>query len=139
MHITNGTYDTINKWFQYKQKQNIQPCHNCNGPRFIVRDSSQSYNFFVFSLNVDNIAISKTIRVTKPDGTSALLPLKGVVYLGQNHFTAQIIDANKNIWFYDGITTKSSCKLYNTMTNTTEKQLMMCDTKQAVLVIYARK
>ena len=92
-----------------------------------------------FSLNIDNIAISKTIRVIKPDGTSALLPLKGIVYLGQNHFTAQIVDAKKNIWFYDGITTKLSCKLQNTMKNTTEKQLMMCNTKQAVLVIYARK
>ncbi|KAI0314694.1 hypothetical protein OF83DRAFT_1063406 [Amylostereum chailletii] len=35
--------------------------------------------------------------------------LKGIVYYGQVHFTARVIDRNDDVWFHDGITTKESC------------------------------
>ncbi|KAF8224592.1 hypothetical protein L208DRAFT_1198765, partial [Tricholoma matsutake] len=38
----------------------------------------------------------------------SMLPLKGVVYSGEFHFTSQII-SDKNVWYHDGMTTKSKC------------------------------
>ena len=139
MHITNRNLNSINKWFMNWQKQSVHPCHNCQSDQVLIRDVSQSHNLFVFGLNVGGIAISKSIRIFKADNTCSLLPIRGIVYSGGNHFVAQFIDSKKDVWFHDGITTKTMCVLKGHLKDMTEKQLTTCNTKQAVLVLYARK
>ncbi|KAJ7285324.1 hypothetical protein C8J57DRAFT_1038335, partial [Mycena rebaudengoi] len=34
--------------------------------------------------------------------------LRGVVYHGGSHFTSRIVDSCGDVWFHDGITTKST-------------------------------
>ncbi|KAA1479679.1 hypothetical protein DENSPDRAFT_743690, partial [Dentipellis sp. KUC8613] len=35
--------------------------------------------------------------------------LKGIIYLGQNHFTSRIIGKKGEVWYHDGMTTKEKC------------------------------
>ena len=93
----------------------------------------------VFGINVGGVAISKCIRVLKPDSTSYLIPVRGIIYSGNNHFVAQFVDSKKNVWFHDGITTRTKCVLQGQLKDKNEKQLMTCGEKQAVIVLYAKK
>jgi hypothetical protein len=92
----------------------------------------------MFSLNVTRIAISKTVRVKSDNNKDIMLPLKGVVYSGEFHFTSRII-SDKNVWYHDGITTKSKCWNEGNATSFSEKKYMSCNNKVAVLAIYAKK
>ncbi len=139
MHITNNNLNSTNKWFLNWQKQNVQSCHSCQSPQVLTRDVSNSHNLFIFGLSVGSIAISKSIRILKPDGTCSLLPVRGIVYSGNNHFVAQFMDSKKNIWFHDGMTTRTTCVLQGHLKNMTERQLIKCGEKQAVMVIYGKK
>jgi hypothetical protein len=92
----------------------------------------------MFSLNVTGIAISKSIRIKDANNKDTVLPLKGIVYLGNFHFTCRII-SDKNVWFHDGITTKSKCDKVGHITDFSDKMFMTCNNKHAVLAIYAKK
>ena len=35
--------------------------------------------------------------------------IKGIIYLGDEHFTSRLIDKEGTVWYHDGITTKSRC------------------------------
>ena len=138
IHLYNN-FDNINKGFQYWQKHEGYKCNICQSQQTITRNISNSYNLFAFALEHSNIAINKTVQVQKPNNSFSLIPLKGIIYIGNNHFTARIIDAKKNVWFYDGISTGKTCRYEKSLSAFTEKKLMTCDNNQAVLAIYARK
>ena len=139
MHITDKKSNSINKWFLNWQKQNVDSCHTCNSPQVLIRDVSQSHNFFVFGLSVGGITISKSIKIIKHDGKYSLLPVKGIIYSGNNHFVAQFVDSKRNVWFHDGMTTRATCILRGCLKDISEKQLMSCNAKEAVMVLYAKK
>jgi hypothetical protein len=89
---------------------------------------------FAFGLSVGGIAVSKSLCIFKPDGTCSLLPVRGIVYSGCNHFVAQFIDSKKNVWYHDGMTTRTKCVSKGHLKNMNERQLMTCGEKQAVMV-----
>jgi hypothetical protein len=138
MHITNRNFNSTNKWFTNWQKQNTHACHVCQTPQVLTRDVSQSHNLFIFGLSVGDIAISKSLRIFKPDGTCSLLPVRGIIYSGSNHFVAQFIDSKKNVWYHDGMTTRTKCVLQCHLKTMNERQLMTYGEKQAVMVIYGK-
>ena len=94
IHLYNN-FDNINKGFQYWQKHEGHKCNICQSQQTITRNISNSYNLFAFALEHSNIAINKTVQVQKPNNSFSLIPLKGIIYIGNNHFTARIIDAKK--------------------------------------------
>jgi len=67
-----------------------------------------------------------------------MLPLKGVVYSGEFHFTSRII-SGKDVWYHDGMITRSKCWNEGNATSFSEKKYMSCNNKDAVLAIYAKK
>ncbi|KAJ7882877.1 hypothetical protein B0H13DRAFT_1623774, partial [Mycena leptocephala] len=65
--------------------------------------------------------------------------LRGIMYRGKNHFTCKFIDRQGEIWFHNGITTRSTCTPeVNIATVTNLLNLHSCGTKKAVAVVYAR-
>ena len=92
----------------------------------------------MFSLNVTGIAISKTVKLRGSNNKDTVLLLKGIVYSGNFHFTCQIV-SDKDVWFHDGMTTRSTCEREGHITDFTDKKLMMYNNTVALLAIYAKE
>src|SRR5215469_3806272 len=76
------------------------------------------------------------------DGTRHTLKLRGIIYIGQYHFTCRVFDENGAIWHNDGITTgrTSSFEGYLQDLDDTNELLytnINDQIKRAVTVIYA--
>lgn len=138
-------YDSINKWFDNHQNHSTDKCPTCHSDRIIKRNMSDSHNVFVFNIeSTANISVSKSLSISKPEGNTMRIPLKGVIYLGGYHFISRIVDANKNIWYNDGQLTGNYSEYEGKLNDCTEKQLQThVDrnnvTRRAVFAIYARK
>jgi hypothetical protein len=72
--------------------------------------------------------------------------LKGVIYLGDEHFTSRMIDNSGMIWYHDGISTKSQCISEFNVCDLPNKQWLKTinrntgfNIKEAVIVIYIRE
>ena len=138
MQIMNNHSKSINDWFQIWQKQPANSCQNCKSMQHIIHKFPIAPEILMFSINMTGIAISKTVRVKSAMNKDVLLPLKGVVYSGEFHFVSRII-SDKDVWFHDGIITKSKCCKEGHITDFNDKMLMMHKKKNAVLAIYAKK
>jgi hypothetical protein len=138
MHIMSSNLKSINGWFQNWQNESTDDDYECQSKQHIIRNFTVTPELLMFSLNVTGIAISKSIRIKDANNKDTVLPLKGIVYLGNFHFTCRII-SDKNVWFHDGITTKSKCDKVCHITDFSDKMFMTCNNKHAVLAIYAKK
>jgi hypothetical protein len=72
--------------------------------------------------------------------------LKGIIYLGEEHFTSRIIDDAGFIWYHDGITTKSYCVREINISNLPNLQWLKTirlndenSIKNAVFIIYIQE
>ncbi|TDL15283.1 hypothetical protein BD410DRAFT_732934 [Rickenella mellea] len=82
-----------------------------------------------------NTSISHKLTWKIWDDTKTLR-LAGIIYLGNAHFTARIIDQNQNVWWHDGMTTKNKCINEGNLKNITPQKLKLLDGRKACLVIY---
>jgi hypothetical protein len=137
MEVLDKHSKSINGWFQNWQKQPTDNCQKCRSPQHILHKFAIAPEILMFSINVTNIGISKTVRV-KHTNKDILLPLKGVVYSGEFHFVSRII-SDKDVWFHDGMVTKSKCYKEGHITDFTDQTLMIHKKRHAVLAIYAKK
>ena len=69
---------------------------------------------------------------------SAIYILKGIVYYGDEHFTARIF-INNDVWFHDGITTSQKCIKEGNINYFTNDDLLQCQGKIAVLIVFAHE
>jgi hypothetical protein len=137
MEVLDKHSKSINGWFQNWQKQPTDNCQKCRSSQYILHKFDIAPEILIFSINVTNIGISKTVRV-KYTNKDILLPLKGVVYSGDFHFVSRII-SDKDVWFHDGMVTKSKCHKEGHITDFTDQTLMIHKKRHAVLAIYAKK
>ncbi|KAF9455951.1 hypothetical protein BDZ94DRAFT_1135828, partial [Collybia nuda] len=61
--------------------------------------------------------------------------LRGIIYYGDNHFTARYITSGGQIWFHDGMITGQSMR-YEGMLNS-QLDLYTCQSKTAVSALYS--
>jgi hypothetical protein len=83
-----------------------------------------------------DIRLSSNIDLNIINGLSSL-QLRGVIYLGNYHFTSCIISTDGETWFHDGITTGQSCDWYENINLQSEQNLSTCKGKKSVLAICA--
>jgi hypothetical protein len=138
MHVTSSILKSTNSWFQNWQEESAANCLQCQSGQKVIRQFSIAPEMLVFGLNVTGMAISKTVRVKGANNKDSMLPLKGVVYSGEFHFTSRII-SGKDVWYHDGMITRSKCWNEGNATSFSEKKYMSCNNKDAVLAIYAKK
>ena len=63
--------------------------------------------------------------------------LCGIIYLGNFHFVARIIDKGQTVWFYDGASSEAlKGKKEGKLSQTDARTLIQCGTKKASLVVY---
>jgi hypothetical protein len=128
--------NTINNWLQSWQ-QSPTICNSCISVQKTNHGFLQPPELLIFSIDSNNVTISKIIKVARNNNKSFTLPLKGIVYLKDFHFTSRII-SNKVVWFHDGQVTKDKCKNEGSITEFDNKRLTKCNDANAVLAIYAK-
>ena len=109
MHIMESRLKNTNAWFQNWQKEPTDNCQECNTQQHIIQNFAIAPEIIMFSLNVTGISISKTVKLKGSNNKNTVLPLKGVIYSGNFHFTCQLI-SDKDVWFHDGMITKVSVR-----------------------------
>jgi hypothetical protein len=70
-------------------------------------------------------------------GTRKVIRLRGVIYLGDAHFSARFISQEGHVWFHDGISTGRSCVDDGPLMDLLPENLRNTRGKQAVALIYA--
>ena len=91
----------------------------------------------VFEINLRSITISKSLQFGQ-EGETVGLNIRGLIYHGDFHFTSCIIGIDGNVWYHDGITTRSRCENEGDIDKFSSKNLLKCRGKDLVLVVYAR-
>ena len=82
-----------------------------------------------------DIYTSYSILLKVDNNINKELYLRDIIYYKDNYFILRIITRDKDIWYYDGITTGKSC-IYEGKLNQT-CHLNEYDSKNLVLAIYA--
>ncbi|KAJ6481340.1 hypothetical protein C8R47DRAFT_1284520 [Mycena vitilis] len=92
----------------------------------------------LFDLNHCKLVLDNELKFNV-DGVVSALRLRGIIYGGQNHFTARFVRQDGSMWFHDGITTGRDC-VGEVNINTLEDRLVLhkCGEKKAVAAVYAR-
>jgi len=65
--------------------------------------------------------------------------LKGIIYLKDFHFIYHLIASDYNVWFNGGRITGRTCHEKGHLSDFNNSDLLICDGKKAVLVIYIQK
>src|SRR5882724_7842651 len=96
-----------------------------------------SPSMLVFEINTRNIKVSKTLKFEQ-EGETVVLDVRGLIYHGDFHFTSHIIRTDGNVWYHDGMTSRSSCENEGDFDKFSSKNLLKCRGKKLILVVYAR-
>lgn len=135
LYLTDHSFDDTNSWYQNWQKNGQSTCAKCNAKQpSIDIHTIQPPDMLLICIEGSGTAISKTLKINIKN-KSVRLHLKGVVYLGDFHFTCKIVFDDK-IWFHDGIETKRSCRLEGNITEINKDMLMKHNGHNAVSAIY---
>ncbi|KAJ3869922.1 hypothetical protein EV359DRAFT_28906 [Lentinula novae-zelandiae] len=77
-----------------------------------------------------------TLTVQDASNKNQKYSLSDIIYFGEAHYTARIIDQDGKVWYYDGIADNGRFS-YNGNINTDDIQLHKRGQKQAAVAIYA--
>ena len=105
MHVAHSASGSILQILEnHMCHQSQQVCGNCTAPLETKIHFSDTHNIYTVDVTDRHVTLSKTVK-TQESACATTLHLKGLVYHGNYHFTCQIIDKSRNIWFHDGIAT----------------------------------
>ncbi|KIM40837.1 hypothetical protein M413DRAFT_72469 [Hebeloma cylindrosporum] len=84
-----------------------------------------------------NASPSIQVQLSHNSG-SRTYKLRGLIYYEDFHFVSRIVDNSGQVWFHDGITTKSYCEWERTINLSSETQWMRtADSRDLIYCIYA--
>ena len=120
-------------------------CHNktlkctyCNGKIHQIIYFHRPLPLLMLAINHAKIEICKSMILNVSDNPANYI-LKGVVYLGEFHFTSRIITSDNVVWFHDGITTANVCVKEDMLKTFNKSNLTFCNEKQAELLLYTKE
>ena len=61
-----------------------------------------------------------------------------LIYFGNNHFTARLIDRSCNVWYYDSTANDGRCKEEKKFTDFNTAELAECNMGVATCILYAK-
>ena len=91
----------------------------------------------VFEINLRSITVSKSLQFGQ-EGETVGLNIRGLIYHGDFYFTSHVIGIDGDVWYHDGITTRSRCDNEGHIDKFSSKNLLKCRGKDLALVVYAR-
>ena len=136
-HCTPSFSGELSEYLSYIliTKQN-HPCQRCQG---IIKQHIaflRAPPLIMFGLCIKKCVELSNMCELSIDNRTYTYTLRGIVYFGSAHFTSRIFMDGK-VWFHDGITTKQKCFDEGDFYEFSNQELLECNEKFAVLVIYA--
>ncbi|KAJ7130032.1 hypothetical protein C8R43DRAFT_896500 [Mycena crocata] len=133
---------TLQSWLDQYLARGREACSAChvNGlnTRLTMRATIRDIPPIIwFDINHPRLCFNRDIRLESTAGLR-VLRIRGIIYGGQSHFTAKVIDPDGQIWFHDGIGTRGVCIPQGNIQEVDPMSLHKCGEKNAVAVIYAR-
>ena len=86
-------------------------CLSCNKKTFrqVVIDRTSPACFVAYlPMHGSDIKLTKSISAGE-NGSRVVYKLRGIIYFGQQHFTACVVNKNGQVFYHDGITTGRQC------------------------------
>ena len=124
----------ISQWLEAILNQKISiPCANCGDIITTTVTFSAPPPFIAFI--VYDTKAKYTSQIILPN-QHQLYRLCGIVYYANNHFVAQIIDKQGDIWYHDGYAQRDKVNYMTNILNINEKQLHKVGQYKASLLIY---
>ncbi|KAJ7282262.1 hypothetical protein C8J57DRAFT_1055716, partial [Mycena rebaudengoi] len=93
---------TMGKWFQNHLSCKVGSCP-------MYRPLMSVPDVLCLSITSKQVQLDPVLRFNC-NGRTVVTKLRGIIYHGDEHFTSRIFSADGDIWFHDGITTRSSTR-----------------------------
>jgi hypothetical protein len=129
-----GHYESTSEWSLQRENETRHMCATCDERVFIQYNFTEIPPLLVFEFANKVLHINFLIDLG-PQNEHHRMRLAGVIYYGQQHFTAQVILSDGQIWFHDGIETGRNL-IYNGSIIPNPPNMSYCRGKQAVAAIY---
>jgi hypothetical protein len=95
----------ISNWINsLKLSRGNGTCRTCDQHLAVIQHIEKAPPFFYLAIDDPTIRFDTALHI-KVSGNSVRYALRGVIYSGQNHFTARIVKEDGAMWYYDGIET----------------------------------
>ena len=137
-------YKSVQDWMTLLKESTRHVCDEClqstGTPHNLYRHSKFTHILPLIALDfcTQQIQIDHTITV-RIDELEVGYILSGVMYYGNSHFTSRIIQANRMVWFHDGIATGKKMTYEGKLDNLNNNlDLTRCGSKTAVGAIYIK-
>jgi hypothetical protein len=128
---------STSKWIAGLGYEVADPCPDCMSPMTCDISFKDTPSILTFEYPQKDMRTSHTIVFHTEDGRVPLY-LRGIIYHGQSHFTARIIDPDGSVWYYDGML-GHLCQKEGPLKSFSSEGLRTCRGKILVLAIYAQK
>ena len=130
-----SSYESTNEWIQRREEETQHLCTTCEEDVFVKYSFTEMPSLIVFEFGGQELHMDFFIDVQPNSNGQSKMRLAGIIYYGRQHFTAQIILSDGQIWFYDGITTGKNL-VYSGSIYQNPPDLSHCRGKQASAAIY---
>ena len=130
-----GHYNSTSEWSLQREDETCHVCATCDERVFVQYVALLKYLHYLY-LNLTNKVLHISFLIDLgPQNEHHRMRLAGVIYYGQQHFTAQVILSDGQIWFHDGIESGRNL-IYNSSIIPNPPNMSYCRGKQAVTAIY---
>jgi hypothetical protein len=134
--FTGSTSYYFNEFLQHKL---LHRCRCCNGKTNKIIKFFDVPPLLILAIN-NNTKIDISKKMTLPISTKRTdYELKGIIYLGDFHFTCLLITSDYNVWFHDGRITGRNCYKKRHLDNFNNSELLTHNGKNAILLLYTQK
>ena len=137
LHNTENTPKSTSHWLGSLEHKTHEGCPQCFSEMMQPINFKSTPSVLVFEINSRNIKVSKTLKFEQ-EGETVVLNVRGLIYHGDFHFTSSIIGIDGIVWYHDGMTTGSSCENEGDFDMFSSKNLLKCQGKNLISVVYAR-
>ena len=133
--VNPNQYMSLSQWMFPQPEPSPRSCSNCMGELFIYHEFMSAQPLLALEFAGHQIKIDNQISI-KIENREHIYSLVGIIYYGDDHFTARIISEDQQIWFHDGITTRQTTQYDGSLTLNCP-ELYTCRGKRASLALYS--
>ncbi|KAJ7259003.1 hypothetical protein C8J57DRAFT_1073440 [Mycena rebaudengoi] len=136
-----GQVVSMGKWIRNHFLHKTGSCRRClddqvDSPLYRKTTLTSVPAVLCLSITSKQIQLDPVLRFNC-DGRRVVTKLRGIIYHGDEHFTSRMFTTDGDIWFHDGITTRSSTRFEGNLKNIALASLHTYRGKDATLAVYA--
>ena len=133
--VNPNRHRTMSQCIMSQPELSPRSCRQCSKDVFIINEYVSAPPLLAIEVSGHEIQLDNQISI-KVENVQYTYTLVGIVYYGDDHFTARIILEDGQVWFHDGITTGCNT-IYDGSLALNCPELHTCRGKHASLVLYS--